>query len=183
MSCCGEPNDGVQNTQPQNTYAQNTITNQQPGPHMVLEKPLFQQPTISSPPPTHGTPQPAWGQQTFSPPPVNQFGGYDPASSPPPPALSHTYSGSTYNGSSGFGAMHEPLMRPGSAHQPMYGAGIMGGQNRMSPPPKPMSPPLDEGKMSISIDFGMSCCSIAIYANLNILSGTTFSGVVSFYQK
>lgn len=157
MSCCGEPKDKVQNTQPQNIYAPNTITNQQPGPHMMPEKPLFQQPTVPSPPPIHGTPQAAWGQQTFSPQPVNQFGDYYSASSPPPPSLSHTYSGSTYNGagSSGFGSMHEPLMRPGSAHQSMYGAGTMGGQNHMSPPPKP---PLDEGKMSISIDFGMSSC-------------------------
>ncbi|KAF9463313.1 hypothetical protein BDZ94DRAFT_1282511 [Collybia nuda] len=163
MSCCGEPKDEAQNRQPQNGYPSNTITNQQPGPHIMVEKPLFQQPTIVSPPPTHGTPQPAWGQPTFSPPPVNDFGGYDPVSS-------LTLSGSTYNGSSGFASMHEPLMRPGSAHQPMYGAGSMGGQHRMSPPPKPASPPLDEGKMSISIDFGTTFSGVA-YGSSRIAGG------------
>ena len=159
MGCCGEPitAENATSNRPQ-AYPQNAITNQQPTPQPGLEKFLFQQPTIPSPPPVHsqlqsGTPQPpSWGVTPF------------PYPSPPsPPAQS------SFNSSSAF-LSNEPLLRPSSAHQSTYGtspsistAHLSLGQRMASPPlPKTSSPPPDEGKMSISIDFGESFLSLPL---------------------
>jgi hypothetical protein len=151
MGCCGDPITAENATANRPTQVQNAITNQQPSPQPGLEKLLFQQPTIPSPPPVQlqsGIPQPPlWGVTPFNPYP----------SSPSPPAAQ-----SIFNGSNGY--MNEPLLRPSSAHQPAYGtspsmstAHLSLGQRVASPPlPRTSSPPPDEGKMSISIDFGES---------------------------
>lgn len=158
MGCCGEPNDGHDSAQTQITQYPNTI-NQQPSPHPGLEKSLFQQPSILPPPAIHQQVQPGTLQsmtwtQNSSPPPVDQFGGYTPSTSP-----LNQHNLSKLNDSF---SMNEPLMRPGSAHHPTYGTGSPPPNAQMSmtssypmfPPPKTTSPPPDEGKMSISIDFG-----------------------------
>lgn len=151
MGCCGDPVDAA--PQQQTTHAHYGTITQQPGLQPGLEKAVFQQPTILTPPPAHGAngaPAP-WGQ-SYTPQPVNQFGGY----TSPPLTNGQSYNGSMFNGSSTFASSNEPLARPGSAHhshQPSFGSG--------SPPPqipafpKVASPPPDEGKMSISIDFGI----------------------------
>lgn len=155
MGCCGEPISAENAISNQPTHVQNTITNQQPAAQPGLEKALYQQPTIPSPPPAFqpqaGTPQlPPWTVTPYNPYP----------SSPSPPAVLPTF-----NGQNIF--MSEPLVRPSSSHQPTYGTSIppmsmaqshMSMVQRMSPPPRPKtsSPPPDEGKMSISIDFGKS---------------------------
>jgi hypothetical protein len=155
MSCCGEPANKVVPQQP--THVHHATVTQQPGLHPGLEKPqMFQQPMIPTPPPAHaqnGAPAP-WGQ-SFSPPPVNQFGGYTPS---PPQVNGQSYNGSIFNASSGFSSMNEPLVRPGSAHHPTYSTGSPPPHMSIgsSPPPKAVSPPPDEGKMSVSIDFGTS---------------------------
>lgn len=160
MSCCGEPKE--QNTNNgQASHVVNSITNQQPLPNPGFEKPLFQQPTISPPPPAHTydlntiSQSGGWGTSPSPPPAVNQFGSYTQSATPLPVSAS-TFNESVYNGSNGF-SMNEPLVRPGSAHQP-WGPGSPPPHMMLSPPPRPhtQSPPLDEGKMSISIDFGMS---------------------------
>ncbi|GLB44621.1 putative actin-like ATPase domain-containing protein [Lyophyllum shimeji] len=168
MGCCGEPADKAVPQQATH-FPQGTIT-QQPGLQPALEKsPVFQQPTISTPPPAHAQ-NGAWGQ-SYSPPPANQFGGYAPSTSPPP-LNGQSYNGSMFNASGGFASVNEPLVRPASAHHPSYSTGSppplisIGG----SPPPKATSPPPDEGKMSVSIDFGTTFSGVA-YGSSRIAGG------------
>jgi hypothetical protein len=144
MGCCGDPISAEGTTTNRPTYVHNTVTNQQPSPQPGLEKLLYQHPTIPSPPPvlSHlqtGTPQvPLWNMNTLS-------------SSPPPAAQSTLGNSSLYT--------NGPLLRPSSAHHPtspsMSMAHLSMNQRMSSPPlPRALSPPPDEGKMSISIDFG-----------------------------
>lgn len=150
MGCCGDPITPESATENRPTYLQNTISNQQPSPQPGLEKLLFQQPTIPSPPPVHSqlpspTPQPpSWGVTPF-----NQY--TFPPSLPAPGQF-------TFNGSNSL--MNEPLLRPSSAHQSLHttSPSMSAVHPMMSAPPLPRisSPPPDEGKMSISIDFGES---------------------------
>ena len=149
-NCCGEDRNqrGVATNSQPPLFNGGTITNQptfQPAFNGV-----FQQPTLSPPPAAHSNTlapnglqqQPAWGQSQ-SPPPMNEFGATP---------LSHmtavpTYTGTTYNGSNfdvakGFSSINQPIPRPQSSHPPH------------SPPPQLTAPIQDEGKMSISIDFG-----------------------------
>ncbi|KAF8970592.1 hypothetical protein BDZ97DRAFT_1790034 [Flammula alnicola] len=180
MSCCGEPKENglTNNVKPQ---AMGPIVNQptlQPG----LEKPqYFQQPSISPPPPAFAntfsangfqqTPQQqpgAWSQSP-SPPPVNDFGALQNAGTPPPPSTfngSTTYNGSTFSVTNGFSSMNQPLMRPSSAHSPHMSIS--------TPPPGQMNqhnPAVqEEGKMSISIDFGTTFSGVA-YGSSRIAGG------------
>jgi hypothetical protein len=150
MGCCGEV------VSPENTAANrptsisNTVANQQPEPQIGLEKVLFQQPIVSTPPPVQ-LQSPSW-DQSFS----TQFGTYAPSASPPP----------TFNGPNSH--MSLPLLRPNSTHPSIRGSAITTSPTSMtsplpptSPPsllmshilPRPSSPPID-GKMSVAIDFG-----------------------------
>lgn len=174
MSCCGQPKDKAPANskplppQPGPIVAQPTF---QPG----LEKPqFFQQPSISPPPAVHANAfnanafsangfqqpgQPSWGQSP-SPPLASDFGTLN---NSPMPSTTPTFNGSTYNGStfnvnSGFSSMSQPFMLPKSAHS---------GHMSVSTSPQPMGQTLtggqaqDEGKMSISIDFGAHICHCA----------------------
>jgi len=170
MSCCGEPKTNApanSNPRPQPTGPIVTQPTSQPG----LEKPFFQQPSISPPPAVHANAftvngfqqpgQPAWGQSP-SPPLANDFGTL---TNSPMPSNTPTFNGSTYNGSTfnvnnGFSSMSQPFMRPTSSHSPDISVstpaltstslmGKTGGQIQ------------DEGKMSISIDFGTYICHYA----------------------
>lgn len=167
MGCCGESRSKPEtNSEKQNVLDGSYPVSQQPTPHPGLhydEKP-FQQPLISSPPPAelgdprtsaNGFPQQAWqqGAQTpGSPPPTstsNTFDPYRPAGTASPPP-SGAFSGTTlqsYNGT--------PLERPtpfysGSVQQTvsMSATKVNGYTN-----PEPVRT-VDEGKMSVSIDFG-----------------------------
>ncbi|KAG6856846.1 hypothetical protein H0H87_012904 [Tephrocybe sp. NHM501043] len=164
MGCCGDP---IDKSAPQKVEPYNPgIVTQQPGPHPGLEKPpAFQQPTISTPPPTHtynGAAPAPWGQPMQS--QVDQFGGYPMGVTPPVNVQSYPGNGSMFTAPSGFGAMNEPILRPGSAHHRSVSSGSPPYMVVSPPLPKAISPPPDEGKMSVSIDFG-----------------TTFSGVVRAY--
>ncbi|KAF8064184.1 hypothetical protein FPV67DRAFT_1629198 [Lyophyllum atratum] len=155
MGCCGEPANDTAVPQQPTPFYQGTVT-QQPGLHPGLEKSpqAFQQPTISTPPPAHahnGAQNGAWGQ-TFTPPP-NQFGGYTQSTSPPL-ANGHSYNGSVFNASTGFSSMNEPLARPGSAHHTSYSSGSPPPPVSIGFSPSQVASPPDEGKMSVSIDFG-----------------------------
>lgn len=166
MGCCGEPNDGQPPTNSGTTaYNAGTITSQPTGQPMMAQTTGFQQPSLASPPAVHstgngmqqGTP---WGQSA-SPPPASQFGGYGGSPSPPLPA-STPLNGSVFNGSSGFSS-NEPLMRPPSAAQ----------SSRMSPAPNNQlntTTVADEGKMSVSIDFGTTFSGVA-YGSSRIAGG------------
>ncbi|TFK37617.1 hypothetical protein BDQ12DRAFT_684989 [Crucibulum laeve] len=168
MGCCGEPDDGVTGQTNNNaTHAHGTIVNQPMG-HPGLEKPqTFQQPSIATPPPIHSLAsqnglQQAWGQSpslTL----VNQFGAVNQA---PGTLPNSTLNASLYNGASGF-SMGDPLMRPSSAHMSQPSLSM----SSSLPPPQPStSPPLDEGKMSVSIDFGTTFSGVA-YGSSRIAGG------------
>lgn len=151
MSCCGEPkepNDAVNRSIPPNS----TFVNQQPTGQLGLEKPYFQQPNIATPPPIHAN---SFGQQ-------NTFAQQQPqptwpshTPSPPPPVIAPV---SPFGSQYGQMAMaNDSIMRPPSAH---HSGGVpMGGNmstDMRTVPPNLLKPDslLDEGKMSISIDFG-----------------------------
>lgn len=96
--------------------------------------------------------QPPFQQPTFTgttynngQPPLREFG----ASSPPQQQTAlPTLTGTTYNGSN----FNSTITRPKSSHSPT------------SPPPQVNSPKQDEGKMSISIDFGVYPHVISLYS-------------------
>lgn len=149
MSCCGEPKDSYNDNANRQMPPSNGYVTQQPGLQPGLEKPFFQPPAISSPPPVHTFSPNGYGQQ--SPWPQN-------SPSPPPGAQQPVY-GHPVNGYS----VNDPIIRPPSTHQatftPPPGSHM---SMSMSPPPLSISPSspqntqpsADEGKMSISIDFG-----------------------------
>ncbi|PPQ68984.1 hypothetical protein CVT25_009169 [Psilocybe cyanescens] len=167
MSCCGEPNNNnpaANRALPQHTGG--TIVNQ-PGYTPGLEKPqYFQQPSISPPPAIHANAfsangqqhqtiqqqQTGWGQSPS--PPPNDFGQMNGASTNT--TFNGTYNGASFNVNNGFSASNTPLMRPGSAHTPSMSIST-------PPPPNalPNAPVQDEGKMSISIDFGTTFSGVA----------------------
>lgn len=142
VSCCGEAKD------------ENVVTSFQPQ-HTITNQPTFQIPPI--PPTTYGVQPPS-----VSPPPAvyrNHFpanssqqplmnGSLMNAASPTPVPTVPTFTGTTYNGSNfdvatGFSSINQSIPRPKSSHSPH------------SPPPQSIAPTQDEGKMSVSIDFGV----------------------------
>ena len=182
VSCCGQAKDQpgvVTNSQPF-LGAGPGIIDSQPAYQPVLNyNNGFQPPSVSTPPIAHphahntfpngfqppmrefGAASPAQqtagptftgttyngqprSQQTFTgstyngQPPMREFG----ASSPSQQSAVHTFTGTTYNGSN-FNPINQSITRPESSHSPH------------SPPPQLNAPIQDEGKMSISIDFGM----------------------------
>jgi len=157
MSCCGEsrPQNGVR---PVNSFQPYSITNQQPSPHPVItpfqEKPFqpFQPPNIVSPPPVHAMSQFDGG--TRSPPPQSSTThGSPPPVSPPPSALPQM---GTFNRTSvdPAGSLSlSPLRRPSAAYSPAGNPNILSTYQPSAPMPN-LVPPTDEGKMSVSIDFG-----------------------------
>jgi len=150
MSCCGTPagkQGAEEKNRPYSQYPQQSPINQQPGPQPGLgwqEKP-YQPPTIPpipSPPPTH----------------------YSHTTSQSPPSqntLSYSYQQPGYNPSRMSGATYQtpPIIRPPPSLPPSPPpVGAYGPMSTVSPPPpsKGYIIPTDEGKLSVSIDFGMS---------------------------
>jgi len=151
MSCCGEsrPQNGVR---PVGTLQPYPITTQQPSPHPVItpfqEKP-FQPPNIVSPPPVHAAPYLNGG--TRSPPPQSSttHGSFPPS---PPPMLPQM---GTFNRTvvDPAGSL-SPLRRPNAAYSPARNPNILSTYQGSAAPMPTSVPPTDEGKMSVSIDFG-----------------------------
>ena len=176
VSCCGQAKDQpgvVANTQPFLGAGPGIIDSQptyKPVPNYNTNG--FQPPTVPSPPIAH--------PHDYNPfsnglqPPMREFGATSPSHSighsfsgttfnGRPPSQQHTFTGTTYTGQREFGASSPPhqqtplptftasnfnsinqsVTRPKSFHAPN------------SPPPKVKSPIQDEGKMSVSIDFGV----------------------------
>lgn len=145
MPCCGTPA-GPQGAHEKNNvyaqYAPQSPINQQPGPQPGLgwqEKP-YQPPTIPSPPPTHysnGTSQ-----------------------SPPPSHANHSYQQSAFGTSTWSGTTYQApsIVRPPPSLPPSPPpVGAYGPISTVAPPPQQRgyNVPTDEGKLSVSIDFGM----------------------------
>ncbi|KAF8890667.1 hypothetical protein BD779DRAFT_1438377 [Infundibulicybe gibba] len=171
MSCCGEPSDGTK--APENrSLPQNGLVDQQPGlqPAIGLEKPVaFHHPTISTPPPVQYGQNTGWGQSPtpIPTPGMAQFGGYTPSNSPPlPMGAMPSYGGSNFTGSD-----TSTLVRPPSAFTGHSGFGMATPPPMSPPPPQQNSAPLpDEGKMSVSIDFGTTFSGVA-YGSSRIAGG------------
>lgn len=179
MGCCGEPADFNANPDEKNrptSQITNTI-NQQPSAssHLGLGNQQFQPPTITSLPPAHasvygnnGFQQQPWGQSTS--PTVNQFGSFVGSGTPSTvPLLSSSPVYGSSMGTQNDSLHSQQLMRPNPTYPGSSFRTASPHNSMSSPPPMSMaaqsmitSPPLDEGKMSIAIDFG-----------------TTYSGVVS----
>lgn len=150
MSCCGTPK-GVKDLTNHAPLQNGQMVNQQPSPHPGLyQEKQFQPPSIPSPVPTHPYDPRGFSQSQHgspSPPPPSQFGGM--------PA----------NFQSPYSTMQSPLLQPTPAHSRGDSASP-GRMSMMSPmtsstpinggQPSTFHAPSDEGKMSISIDFGES---------------------------
>jgi len=186
MSCCGNAKEpGISNSQP--TPQHGGMVTAQPRGQPMMEKPApFMQPGISPPPQVHANtfnpnapfqqPQntgPHWGSGAPTPMNASEFGSFNTATT----ATAFTgsaYNGSTFNVQTGFTSNTPSAMR--SSSPPM--------SNMVSSSPMPQSRMAqshqDEGKMSISIDFGEFHYSARfLFLILIYYQGTTFSGVVS----
>ncbi|KAF5361454.1 hypothetical protein D9758_006262 [Tetrapyrgos nigripes] len=155
MSCCGSPRDGNDLT---TNRAQPTaqFVNQQPGPlaGLEFEKPGFQPgPSISPPPPVHSfNSQPSW-----------------PASSPTPPITVGTPPLGQNGPYSDFGS----LARPPSAFQSSQGNAsfsVSMPQSSQYYGQGQEASNVDEGKMSVAIDFGTTFSGVA-YGSSRIAGG------------
>lgn len=152
MSCCGEsrPQSGVR---PVGTLQPYPITTQQPSSHPVItpfqEKPFqpFQPPNVVSPPPVHAVPHPNGGSQS-PPPQLNTgLGSFPPASPPSTLAQMGTFNRDAPGSLS-------PLQQPSAAYSPAGNPNILSTYQGSATPMPTSVPPTDEGKMSVSIDFG-----------------------------
>lgn len=160
MPCCGAPT-GTQAIEEKNRsypqYPQQSPINQQPSPQPGLgweEKP-YQLPSIPSPPPTH-YPQ-------------------VPPHSPPPGNYNPSYQQSTYGASNLSGTTYQApsIVRPPPSLPPSPPTiGAYGPISTVSPPPQQrgLNVPTDEGKLSVSIDFGTTFSGIA-YGSSRIAAG------------
>ena len=171
MGCCGEPREKKEASQ--NEVGVVYPTSQQPSPHpgALAEKQQFIPPSIPSPPPSHAqqfgmtTPpmmqQQSWmsqGQQQatpqgFSLPPGahNPFQGSS-SPSPPPPIASPQFPG--MNGMGQDTTFARPSPFPYGYNQQNRSSVMMTTQVPSAIPRTPGAPVIDEGKMSVSIDFG-----------------------------
>ena len=185
MSCCGSARtpEGNSRSAPAGGTLQPFPISHQPTAlpeiNPYAEKSTFQVPSISSPPPVHALSQ--FGGTQSPPPPSSTTHG---SVAPSPPPLSPQFNGSSFHGSSlaDVSSTLNPLRRP----SPSYPAG--GNPNLLSTyrpsvaVPAPSVPTTDEGKMSVSIDFGKLRAASTYYVKLWLNGyglGTTFSGVVS----
>ena len=145
VSCCGEAKDQdvVVNSLPQTITSQPTFKNQ---PSYG-----FQLPSISPPPAVHN----ALPQNNFQQPLMTEFGGtsLSQATTTVPTFTGTTYNGSLFDVANGFSSVNHAIARPQSSH------------SLHSPPPQPNATIQNEGKMSVSIDFG-------VYPNVISLSNS-----------
>ncbi|KAK7035357.1 hypothetical protein VNI00_011888 [Paramarasmius palmivorus] len=190
-SCCGESKTASDEQNANRPVQTNGFVSQQPGPTAGLSEKPYQTPQIESLSPVHFTgqqnvfanQQSGWmdsptllsstptqfgspGLPPFSPP-------FAPNGSPPPMSMMSA----------------EPLMRPPSAYQGTASHLSMTPPLPMSPQPlrTEVSPPVDEGKMSVSIDFGTTFSGVA-YGTSRIAGGAVqqilnWPGATETYRK
>lgn len=168
MSCCGSAraNEGNSGSTPAGgTLQPFPISNQptgHPGIDPYLEKSAFQPPSISSPPPVHAltpfggtqsSPPPFGGTQSPPPPSSTTHGSVAP-SPPPQSPLANGYHGGSFADLSGS---MSTLRRPSPSYPPTKNPNLPNLLSTYRPSvaiPAPSIPTTDEGKMSVSIDFG-----------------------------
>ena len=169
MGCCGEPYDPNDASNQKNVSNNMYTTSQQPAGNaqmMYQDKQQFQQPSIPSPPPSHGfgmnptmmqqQQQPGWGTPGLSQsPPPQSTSPFNPYAmnhpSTPQPTVSPQYTGTTaVNGMTPNGVQRPTPFYPGSA-----GSVNMTASKTNGVPVQATPAVADEGKMSVSIDFGV----------------------------
>lgn len=168
MSCCGSAKEpGISNSKPAPQHV-GMVTAQPRG------QPMMQQPAISPPPQVHSNTfnpnapflqqqntGPQWGS-SGAPTPMNDFGSFNTATT------QTAFNGSAYNPSTFNMRTASPAVSNMVSSPPMP-------QSRLSQSSQP-----DEGKMSISIDFGkFHITRPFLHIFIFTTKGTTFSGVVS----
>lgn len=180
MGCCGEPANKAIDASNRAVAQPPGMVTTQPGHYQGMGMEFAEKPL---PPPTNGfnphqnvpTPPPAaYAQGSMN--GFNQHGAPpwgSPPGSPPATQVTSQFTGYSAAGSNGMSHNHDPngIMRPPSAFNP---ATPMGG------PPMTLSPPLptgltqtvqeDEGRLSVSIDFGTTFSGVA-YGSSRIAGG------------
>ncbi|CDO70397.1 hypothetical protein BN946_scf184999.g37 [Trametes cinnabarina] len=189
MSCCGEPDNKVRNAQAAQhvtPFQPQPPVNKQPAPQPSMpqwpgvnnEKGFQPPPGPTPPPPAHHNKQASWESKS-SPPLQVPFIPYAPQGSPPPGTYTH-------------GAI--PPQSPGTPSSPGVPSTVYNGHNpfqspsiartspdrtlSMSVTSRGISPPIasqqttfsDEGKLSVSIDFGTTFSGVA-YGSSRIAAG------------
>ncbi|TDL26993.1 actin-like ATPase domain-containing protein [Rickenella mellea] len=194
MGCCGEPRTKIEDIDHPAQHINPYPTTQQPSPHPALQfqEKQFQPPVVPSPPPVQSfTPNgvqqpPQWPSSSTM---NTQFNPFAPQGVPTSPSPVQTQ----HSGPNGYPQVPTPsFQRPGSAVSPGFGGNPLpptSGSFNISPTPgfngptpgfNPASPtpmgaaapaaPFDEGKMSVSIDFGTTFSGVA-YGSSRISGG------------
>ncbi|KAF9228091.1 actin-like ATPase domain-containing protein [Gyrodon lividus] len=191
MGCCGEPASKHDNQYRNQAAPVNTgIVNQQPGSHpgaQFYEKPALLIPSGPSPPPPSFQPiyQPIsgahsqpWSHGSPSPPlPGSVHHGMMSNVPMNPSMLTMPNAPFDASGLSGSTTFSPPLLQPSPVHVPPRHASTSPSLSTSmthagtSTTRNDFAAPLDEGKMSISIDFGTTFSGVA-YASSRIASGT-----------
>ncbi|KAF9006946.1 hypothetical protein BDQ17DRAFT_1423037 [Cyathus striatus] len=174
MGCCGQP-DTTENIGANRhmEHVAGTISTQ-PAPHPGFDQPnIFQHPTIATPPPVHSVAQNGFDHATWNQtpsPPINQLNALHTGNSGLQ-ASAPTYTGSSYlpDGVSSLSS-NAPLMRPDSAYLPSVTLPPIPMAGSLSGVQQGQLPPPDEGKMSVSIDFGTTFSGVA-YGSSRIAGG------------
>jgi len=166
MSCCGSKSSPHLSSKPLPNSKGNVAV--QPASQPMMQKPtqFNQLSNVSPPPQVHSSftntpfqqPQTTGNQQqwhtTPSPPPkTNEYGSFNTAT-PSTAFGASAFSGSMVNGQTPYTTSPQASLL-GSASPP--GSNILYGQTKGAPQ--------DEGKMSVSIDFGMSFAFIVAFSN------------------
>ncbi|KLO16492.1 actin-like ATPase domain-containing protein [Schizopora paradoxa] len=193
MGCCGEPLDDSNSGNQKNVVHNGFPMNQQPGgmAQMQYQEKQFQQPDIATPPPAHASQmgynsngmqmqqqqQQGWGTPVppHSPPPTSSspFNPYGMNQVPTPVPVSPQFTGTTaVNGSGIMNSMNGMQMNQMNRPTPLYpGASanmtatqVSGGVTNQT------TTAVDEGRMSVSIDFGTTFSGVA-YGSSRISQG------------
>lgn len=184
MSCCGSARtyEGNSRSAPAGGTVQPFPISHQPEAHPEInpyaEKPPFQVPSISSPPPVHALSQ-FGGTQSPPPPSSTTHGSVAPSPPPQSPQFNGSFHGSSLADISGS---LNPLRRPSPSYPAAGNPNLLSTYRPSVAIPAPSMSTTDEGKMSVSIDFGKLSATRTYRVELWINGygpGTTFSGVVS----
>ncbi|KZT24956.1 actin-like ATPase domain-containing protein [Neolentinus lepideus HHB14362 ss-1] len=179
MSCCGSARKPEvreeENSQTVITPFGTGPVTQQPGAHPGLQfnEKSFRSPSLSPPPPAlqfgpnGSSPHPPWGTQSHSPPAMAQFNPYVQNGSPSPfNSSANTFSPLLNQQVLQPSPVHA-YTRPGTTPPPMA---LSTPQVVSSAQGASFSPPSDEGKIVVSIDFGTTFSGVA-YGSSRIASG------------
>ncbi|KAF8272697.1 hypothetical protein EI94DRAFT_1769673 [Lactarius quietus] len=171
-SCCGSArtHEGNSRSAPAGGTLQPFPISQQPtalpGINPYPEKLPFQPPSISSPPPVHALSQ-FGGTQSPPPPSSTTHGSAAPSPPPQSPQFNGPFHGSSLADISGS---MNTLRRPSPSYPAAGNPNLLSTYRPSVAIPPPSVPTTDEGKMSVSIDFGTTFSGVA-YGSSRIAAG------------